>query len=88
MTLAWALLFKLMPPDDRGAISGLATTTKGLGLVIGPLAAGAAIELLRHRFPETNGYQAMWPILGAPILIVMPFVAMLVRAEARAPLSG
>ena len=32
MTLAWGLLFKLMPPDDRGAISGLATTTKGLGL--------------------------------------------------------
>lgn len=88
MTLAWALLFKLMPAADRGAISGLATTTKGLGLVIGPLAVGAAIELLRSRFPETDGYQAMWPILGAPILIVMPFVAMLMRAEAREPLSG
>jgi MFS family permease len=88
MTLAWALLFKLMPADDRGAISGLATTTKGLGLVIGPLAAGAAIELCRTRFPETDGYQAMWPILGAPILIVMPFVAMLVRAESRSPRTG
>ena len=32
MTLAWGLLFKLMPPGDRGAISGLATTTKGIGL--------------------------------------------------------
>ena len=38
MTLAWGLLFKLMPPDERGAISGLATTTKGIGLIIGPLA--------------------------------------------------
>src|SRR5205085_1118842 len=32
MTLAWGLLFKLMPPQHRGAISGLATTTKGFGL--------------------------------------------------------
>ena len=36
MTLAWALLFKVMPATDRGTITGLATTTKGLGLVIGP----------------------------------------------------
>ena len=35
MTLAWALLFKLMPPQHRGAIAGLATTTKGIGLLIG-----------------------------------------------------
>ena len=44
MTLAWGLLFKLMPPHERGAIAGLATTTKGLGLIIGPLVAGAAID--------------------------------------------
>jgi MFS family permease len=84
MTLAWGLLFKLMPAEDRGAISGLATTTKGIGLVIGPLAAGAAVELLRGALPGTQGYQALWPVLGAPILIVMPFVAMLIRAESRA----
>ncbi len=83
MTLAWGLLFKLMPPADRGAISGLATTTKGLGLLVGPLVAGAAIELLRGPLAETEGYQALWPVLGAPILIVLPFVAMLARAEER-----
>jgi hypothetical protein len=33
MTLAWGLLFKLMPAQHRGAISGLATTTKGWGLL-------------------------------------------------------
>lgn len=85
MTLAWGLLFKLMPPDDRGAISGLATTTKGLGLLIGPLLAGVAIDLMSGRLPSTKGYQALWPILGIPILAVLPFVAMLVRAEARLP---
>lgn len=82
MTLAWGLLFKLMPPDDRGAISGLATTTKGVGLVIGPLLAGVAIDLMRDRLPGTDGYQVLWPVLGLPILAVLPFVVMLVRAEA------
>ena len=45
MTLAWGLLFKLMPPDDRGAISGLATTTKGIGLIFGTLLAGILIDV-------------------------------------------
>jgi len=81
MTLAWGLLFKLMPPDDRGAISGLATTTKGIGLVSGPLLAGGVIELLRGPLSETSGYQALWPVLGLPILLVLPLGAVLVRAE-------
>lgn len=84
MTLAWGLLFKLMPPDDRGAISGLATTTKGIGLIVGPLLAGALIDVFRSRLPGTEGYQVLWPILGVPILLVIPLVASLIRAEARA----
>ena len=83
MTLAWGLLFKLMPAADRGAVAGLATTTKGIGLVIGPLVAGAAIDILNSRLPETEGYQVLWPILGIPILLVVPLVASLIRAEER-----
>jgi MFS family permease len=82
MTLAWGLLFKLMPAGERGAISGLATTTKGIGLVIGPLAAGAVIDILGPHLTETQGYQALWPVLGLPIILAMPFVARLVPAEA------
>jgi MFS family permease len=84
MTLAWGLLFKLMPPDERGAISGLATTTKGVGLVIGPLVAGGVIDLLSSRLEATEGYQALWPVLGIPILLAIPLVARLIRAEAEA----
>ena len=84
MTLAWGLLFKLMPPGQRGAISGLATTTKGIGLVIGPLAAGAVIDLMRPRLEATEGYQALWPVLGVPILLAIPLVARLVPAESAA----
>ena len=84
MTLAWGLLFKLMPPGERGAISGLATTTKGLGLVVGPLLAGAAIDILRPHLESTEGYQALWPVLGVPIILAIPLVARLAGAESDA----
>jgi MFS family permease len=84
MTLAWGLLFKLMPPADRGAIAGLATTTKGIGLIIGPLLAGAAIDILRPYLPATEGYQIVWPILGLPVLLVIPLVWSLAQPEAAA----
>ena len=88
MTLAWGLLFKLMPTADRGAISGLATTTKGIGLVIGPLLAGGAIDLLRTSLPGTQGYRVLWPILGVPILLAIPLVLSLIGAEERADRAG
>ena len=84
MTLAWGLLFKLMPAGDRGAISGLATTTKGLGLLIGVPLAGIAVELLSPYLEETHGYQALWPLLGIPIVAVVPLVRSLERVESDA----
>jgi MFS family permease len=84
MTLAWGLLFKLMPTEDRGAIAGLATTTKGIGLLTGPLLAGAAIDILAPYLDDTDGYQALWPILGVPVLLAIPLVARLSAAERQA----
>jgi MFS family permease len=81
MTLAWALLFKVMPPTDRGTITGLATTTKGLGLLIGPLAAGAAIDIFHDYFRSTDGYGVVWPVVAIPVLVVIPLVALLAEAE-------
>jgi maltose/moltooligosaccharide transporter len=81
MTLAWGLLFKLMPDGDRGAVSGLATTTKGLGLIFGTLLAGILIDVLRPYLPATEGYQVLWPILSVPILLSVPLVASLIGAE-------
>jgi MFS family permease len=83
MTLAWALLFKVMPQTDRGTITGLATTTKGIGLVIGPLAVGGAIDIFHRYFAETDGYGAMWFVVAVPVLAVIPLVALLAEAEAR-----
>ena len=84
MTLSWALLFKLMPPQHRGAISGLATTTKGLGLLVGPLVAGAIIDLTAPLFEKTDGYAALWPVCAVPVLAAIPLVASLIRQEERA----
>ena len=79
MTLAWGLLFKLMPADDRGAIAGLATTTKGIGLIVGDAPGGdpdrrpAAVPARRR-----TGYQVLWPVLAVPILLAVPLVASLI----------
>jgi MFS family permease len=83
MTLAWGLLFKVIPTGDRGTITGLAVTTRGLGLLIGPLAAGAAIDVSRPYLEATDGYAVVWPAVAIPILAVIPLVALLADAEAK-----
>ena len=81
MTLAWGLLFKLMPPEHRGAVSGIATTTKGVGLLVGPLVAGGAIQALSPYLEATDGYQVLWPLCGLPILAAIPLVWSLIGVE-------
>jgi predicted MFS family arabinose efflux permease len=81
MTLAWGLLFKLMPAHHRGAVSGLATTTKGLGLLLGAPIAGLAIDLARPYLHATDGYQVLWPVCGLPVLAVIPLVYRMIAVE-------
>jgi len=81
MTLAWGLLYNIVPEQHRGAASGLATTTKGIGLLIGAPVAGLAIDLARPYLGATNGYQILWPICGIPILAAIPLLVRLMDAE-------
>jgi MFS family permease len=81
MTLAWGLLYKIVPVEHRGAVSGLATTTKGIGLLVGAPLAGLAIDLSGSYFPETNGYQVLWPICGVLILGAIPLLIRLMEIE-------
>jgi len=82
MTLAWGLLFKLTPAEHRGAVSGLATTTKGIGLLLGAPLAGLAIDLTDPYFESTHGYQSLWFLCGLGILCAIPLVASLMAREA------
>jgi MFS family permease len=86
MTQAWALLFTLMPDRHRGAISGLATMTKGLGLLVGPVLAGAAIDLASPFLEQTEGYGVLWPVCAVPILAAIPLVYGLMQSGR--PASG
>ena len=81
MTLSWALLFKLMPAQHRGAISGLATTTKGLGLLFGLLVAGAMIDVMKPYLSKTDGYGILWPVCALPVIVAIPLVASLIPYE-------
>lgn len=81
MTLAWGLLYKVMPSEHRGSAAGLGGTTKGLGLLIGPLAVGAVIDIARPYLEATNGYAAMWPAVALPVLAAIPLVWKLVQVE-------
>lgn len=84
MTLAWGLLFKVMPTGDEGSVSGLAIMTKGLGLLIGPPIVGATIDVAGTFLESTDGYAAMWLIVGLPVLLAIPLVVKLARVEPRA----
>ncbi len=88
MTLAWGLLYKIVPAEHRGAASGLATTTKGIGLLIGAPVAGLAIDFSRPYLNATNGYQILWPVCALPILGAIPLLVRLIQAEAEADVSG
>ena len=72
-----------MVPRVEDLISRLAVSF-GIGLLIGPLAAGAVIDILGPHLEDTEGYQALWPVLGVPIILAIPFVARLAKAEAAA----
>jgi MFS family permease len=81
MTLSWAVLFRLMPAEQRGAISGIATTTKGWALIFGPLAAGILIDALEPYLSATDGYQVLWPFCAILVLASIPIVANVLRVE-------
>ncbi len=67
MTLPYALLMPMMPEDEHGALTGLYSTSRGLGIMLGPLLAGAAIDAFRGSLHGTQGYAAVWLVCSAAI---------------------
>jgi len=68
-TLPQALAFTLAPVGSEGAAAGLQDFSRGIGVVLGPIAVGAAIGAFPDTFAATHGYAAMWPVIGLPVLL-------------------
>ncbi len=65
MALPFALLTPMMPAEEHGAVTGLYGISRGLGIMLGPLLAGAAIQLAGGLLPENGGYGGMWFVAAA-----------------------
>jgi MFS family permease len=69
LTLPQALAFTLAPAGNEGAAAGLQDFSRGLGVVLGPIAVGAAVGVSQPVFESTHGYASMWLIIGLPVLL-------------------
>lgn len=74
MTLPQALAFTLAPLGSEGAAAGVQDFSRGLGLVLGPIAVGAAIDAFHTHLSSTHGYAVMWPVIGIPVLASLLFL--------------
>jgi MFS family permease len=90
LTLPQALAFTLAPVGSEGAAAGLQDFSRGLGVVLGPIAVGAAVSASRGIFTSTDGYAAMWPVIGLPVLLAAILLKTLetTRAEPATPTTG
>jgi MFS family permease len=68
LTLPYAILMPLMPDEEHGLITGFYSFSRGVGILLGPLLAGAAITWLGPLLSSTHGYAAMWLVCSLAIL--------------------
>jgi MFS family permease len=69
LSLPYTILMNRMPEGSHGASAGLFDVSNGAGTLLGPLVTGSAIDLLYPLFRSTEGYAAMWVVLGTSTLL-------------------
>ena len=69
LTLPQALAFTLAPAGSEGAAAGIQDFSRGAGVVLGPVAVGAAVGAAHGVFTATHGYAVMWLVIGLPVLL-------------------
>src|SRR5262249_1712819 len=84
MTLPQALLFTVAPAGRAGGAAGLLDFSRGVGVVLGPVVVGAAIQIFHNSLGSTHGYAAMWPVIGVPVLLSLPLLGKLKERRGRA----
>ena len=78
LTLPPALAFLLAPSGGEGAAAGLLDFSRGIGVVLGPVIVGAVVTGTADGwFASTNGYAAMWPVIGLAVLATLPILRQL-----------
>lgn len=83
MTLPFALLMPLMPDHHHGALTGYYSLSRGLGITLGPLIAGASIQAFSGIFTATDGYSAVWGVCALSVLGSIPLLRGLRRIAER-----
>jgi len=81
MSLPYALLQPLMPEERHGALTGYYSASRGVGVMLGPLLGGLAIELGSGALSSTQGYAAMWFVCGAAALGSVPLIRRVERRD-------
>jgi MFS family permease len=72
----------LMPDDEHGTLTGFYSLSRGVGIIAGPILAGAAISLTgKSVFPGTQGFQAMWIVCAVGAFASLLFVRKLRAAD-------
>lgn len=87
LTLPYSVLMGLLPPQrSHGAGAGLYGISRGVGLLLGPLLAGYAVELFRGIpvlvFARTSGYSAVFALTSVVLLASIPVLRSLKAPEA------
>jgi MFS family permease len=88
LTLPQALAFTLAPTGSEGVAAGLQDFSRGVGVVLGPIAVGAAVGISQPVFESTHGYAAMWLIIGLPVLLAAVLLKPLEAARGRPGLAS
>jgi MFS family permease len=63
MSLPYALLIPMMPPGAHGVVTGLYSLSRGIGISLGPLLGGVAIEA------AGEDYRWVWLVCAAAIIV-------------------
>jgi len=74
MTLSYTLVARAAGNEAPGASAGWYEFSRGLGVILGPIVTGAAIDGLRPLFPATRGYAALWLVQAVTLLLAVPLL--------------
>ena len=90
MALPYAILIPMMPRADHGLLTGVYSMSRGVGIVLGPLLAAAAIQAQNALGTPlgTVEYSALWLVAGLLLVASVPLLGGMRRTDGRFPYSA